>query len=105
MSSAAAGAAAAAVAAAAAQASVVLGPIIVVDRENFIKVLSLEENPLVVEVEVKERVFSKKTKYIYVTSIRGLVFMVKTNERIDCKRAVVVRGNKLVLPQFIRSAL
>jgi len=42
--------AAAVTAAAAAQASVVLGPIIVVDRENFIKVLSIEENPLLIEV-------------------------------------------------------
>lgn len=97
--------AAAVTAAAAAQASVVLGPIIVVDRENFIKVLSIEENPLLIEVEVKEGVFSKKAKYVYVTSIKGLVFMVKTKSRIDYKNAIIVKGKKLVLPQFVRSAL
>lgn len=31
--------------------------------------------------------------------------MVKTESRIDYKNAIIVKGKKLVLPQFVRSAL
>ena len=99
-----AGAAAGAAAAGAAtlQARVVMGPIVVVEPSEFLRALSLAEQPLVVEVRETRGVISKRTVYVYVASVRGNTFITRSEDRLDCKGATVVEGRRLVLPPPIR---
>ena len=106
--SAAAGVAAAAGAAAAtasARATAVMGPIVIVERDEFLKLLSLEEKPLLIEVREKRGTFKKKTVYIYVTSIKGLTFITTSEDEIRYGRAIKVSGERLIAPPALRSLL
>jgi len=98
-------ASAAAAGAAAAHATSVIGPIIVVRPEEFLKLLPLEDKPLLVEVMERRGVLRRRNVYVYLTSIKGLTFMTRSENRIDYREAVKIKGERLVLPQLVRANL
>ena len=82
-----------------------MGPIVLVNPDQFLKSLSLEEEPLVVGVVEKQGIIRRGEIYVYVTSVKGLFFITKSSGEIDCKRAAKIRGEKLILPSALASKL
>lgn len=95
----------AAAGAAAAAANAVVAPIVVVDPKTLLKLLPLEEEPILVEVPVKEGVLRRRTAYIYLAGIRGLTFAAKSAHRLNPSGAVKIVARKLVAPPALRASL
>jgi len=104
MSAATAGAAAAASAAASAS-GLVHGYLVVVEKDVFLRLLSLEEKPLIVEVHEKRGLLKRRDVYIYVAGIKGLVFATKSQEKIHYPGAIKVAAERLIAPPAARSLL
>jgi hypothetical protein len=93
-----AGAAGAAAAAAAANAIKAAGAVIFVEPEEFQKVLGRVQEPLVVTAE--GGIF--KHKYQYLTSYKGLVFFVNSEEAIPLPGdALIVKAGKIWVPNAL----
>ena len=91
-----AGAAGAAGAAAIAQAIKASGAVVSVDPNNFEAILNRVEAPLV--VCATSRFFS--TKYLYLTSYKGLVFFTKSGIPLPLKPTVeIIEAQKIAVPE------
>lgn len=74
-----------------------VGSIIKLDPEEFQRVLSLTENPMVVIAE--GGVFSKWYKYVF--SLKGLTFHCKSNEEFMLPGgAQVIKARKISIPDI-----
>lgn len=74
-----------------------IGSIIKLDTEEFQRVLSLVDNPLIVTAE--GRVFSRWYKYIF--SFRGLTFYCKSNTELMLPGGVqIIRARKISIPEI-----
>ncbi len=74
-----------------------IGSIIKLDPEEFQRVLSLADNPLVVTAE--GRVFSRWYKYIF--SYKGLTFYCKSRSEIVLPGDVrIIQAQKISIPDF-----
>jgi hypothetical protein len=90
-----AGASAAAAAAAIAQATKASGVIVRVDAASFMRIVNENEEPLVVHAQ--GGFFS--TKYMYLTSYRGLAFFTKTDIPLSLPgHCQIVEAQKIWIP-------
>ena len=89
---------AAAAGGAVARALAAMGPVVLVGLREFVRLSSLEREPLLVEVVVKRGIFRKREFYVYVTSVRGLVFITKSEREIRYRDVIKIKGEKLILP-------
>ncbi len=79
------------------QASQLFGTLIVIHADDFVEIVGLQETPLVVRAPAGYRPFRKK--YVYLTSLQGFVFCVKTAEKLDLHEGVIlIEAMKALLP-------
>ena len=73
------------------------GPIVQVEPEQFLRLLSKTESPLVVTAATT----FLRTRYKYLTSYKGLIFYAKSATPLELSMSVeVITAKKISIPEF-----
>jgi hypothetical protein len=79
------------------QASQLFGTLVVIHPDDFVEIVNLQATPIVVRAPAGYWPFRKKN--VYLTSLQGFVFCVKTTEELDFHEGVIlIEAMKALVP-------